>query len=77
MSDGILIKFVKDHEVQNAHRGTDRATIYPEGLRKSFPAASARHFLKRGVAVLAGPSKAAAKRAPRKKPAAKADAKKA
>lgn len=46
----IALKFTEDYEVQNEHRGTDKATAYKKGQKVSFSPASAMHFLSRGVA---------------------------
>ncbi|ATG47601.1 hypothetical protein CEW89_08440 [Celeribacter ethanolicus] len=46
----VKIKFVKHHEVQDEHAGTDKATVYEAGLTKAFEERSAQHFVTRGVA---------------------------
>lgn len=45
------IKFVKDHEVQDEHRGTSKATVYKSGEIKSVSISTADHFTRRGIAV--------------------------
>lgn len=47
-----IIKFTENYEVQDEHAGTSDATKYKKGQRKSFPDASAHHFISRGVAHL-------------------------
>ncbi|MBR9764805.1 MAG: hypothetical protein GYB53_15070 [Rhodobacteraceae bacterium] len=54
----VMVKFTSRYEVQDEHRGTDEATVYDKGLRKSFDRSSALHFLRRGVAVPARQSDA-------------------
>ena len=49
--DKIMVKFTSTYEVQDEHRGTEDATIFEKGLRKTFPRSSALHYLRRGVAV--------------------------
>lgn len=56
-AETMVIKFLRRYEVQDEHAGTEKATIYQEGLRKSFPVASAEHFINRKVAVPAGPAR--------------------
>ena len=46
----ISVVFLRDHEVQDEHRGTDKATRYKKGAKKSLPVASAMHFVMRGIA---------------------------
>ncbi|MAQ82245.1 hypothetical protein [Psychromarinibacter halotolerans] len=52
-----VVKFLRDHEVQDEHRGTDKATWFRKGARKSLEDRSAQHFIERGIAVPAGPTK--------------------
>lgn len=46
-----VVLFVRDHEVQNEHRGTPLATVHAAGSRQVMAEPSAHHFISRGVAV--------------------------
>ena len=46
-----VIKFTVDYEVQDERAGTDEAERYQKGQRRSMAAASAEHFVSRGLAV--------------------------
>ena len=47
------IKFLRDYEVQDEHRGTPKATRYTKGKIVKVSEAAAQHFVSRGAADLA------------------------
>ncbi|ETX26473.1 hypothetical protein [Roseivivax isoporae] len=49
--DTCIVKFVRDHVVQDERAGTAEEERYTKGQRKSFPIRSAEHFVSRGSAV--------------------------
>ena len=46
-----IVKFLRDYVVDDERRGTEEEERYAKGQRKSFPEASAEHFVSRGAAV--------------------------
>lgn len=46
------IKFMADREIQDEHRGTDKATVFKAGSEHDLPEASAARWIQRGVAVV-------------------------
>ncbi|WP_171054196.1 hypothetical protein [Arenibacterium halophilum] len=52
MDKSIQITFVQVYEVQDEHRGTEKATRYRADQKVKMDPASAHHFLSRGVAEL-------------------------
>ena len=46
----MIIKFTANYTVDDERAGTDQEESYQKGQRKSFEAASAEHFVSRGVA---------------------------
>lgn len=67
------VKFAVRREVQDEHRGTDKATIYEAGQVYDLPEASASRWISRGVAIAiedpAAGAGAGTKRKGREKPA--------
>lgn len=59
------IKFLRDHVVQNEYAGTDRETRYLSGKVYALGDPSAQHFLRRGIADVAGRAKAKPKPPPK------------
>lgn len=54
----VKIQFVEDYEIQDEHRGTDKATRYKKGKRLTCSEDSARHFVEsKGVALRVGKQK--------------------
>jgi len=46
------VVFLRNHEVQDELRGTERATKFTAGEKKILPQASADHFVARSIAEL-------------------------
>lgn len=51
MTGKTSITFLRDHEVQDEHAGTDKATVFRAEKSYSVTPDTARHFVTRGIAV--------------------------
>lgn len=49
-SNKVKIKFLRDYEVKDEHRGSPLATTYTEGKTYTVDERTAMHFTQRGIA---------------------------